>query len=200
MDLQQEWNNMNGEMMIGTPSFTTDLSGIQKSSKNTYETLLKNLHAKLIWIKVLSLPPLVGAFYTEGLFRYLLLALFVTYAISSELMQRKMKKLPNYMDYTAVSKVVLTEKLKLIKEILRFESMSVYFFGPFMGPLGLMCSYLLKYKTLDEVILHHPNLALSLLAASLLVIPIKLIGERMNKYAFGKDIEKLTSNLKELEK
>jgi hypothetical protein len=200
MDLQQEWNNLNGELAVDADSFTVDFTSNQKLSKNTYETLLKNLHGKLIWIKVLALPPLIGAFYTEGLLRYLLLAFFVTYAVCSELMQRKMKKLPNTIDYTAVSKVFIAEKLKLIKEILRSESWFTYLFGPFAGPIGLMCQYLVRYKTLDQIVLHHPNLIYYLLAASLLVIPMKILGDRMNNYAFGRDIEKLTANLEELEK
>ena len=200
MDLQQEWNKMNEELAADQQPLTADLTNGQKLSKNTYERLVKNLHAKLIWIKVLSVPPLVGAFYTEGLFRYLLLIWFVTYALGSELMQRKMKKLPSTIDYTAVSKVFIADKLKLIKEILRSESLFAYLYGPFMGPLGIMCSYLLKYKTLDQILLQHPNLIWYLLAASLLVIPIKLLGDRMNNYAYGKDITKLTTILENMGK
>ena len=200
MDLQHEWDNLNGELAVDADSFKPDLTSKQKLSKNTYETLLKNLHGKLTWIKVLSLPPLIGAIYTEGLLRYLLLAFFVTYAVSSELMQRKMKKLPNTIDYTAASKVFIAEKLKLIKAILRSESWFTYLFGPFAGPIGLMCQYLFKYKTLDQILLHHPNLIYYLLAASLLVIPMKILGNIMNNYAFGRDIKKLTSVLEEMEK
>ena len=79
------------------------------------------------------------------------------------------------------------------------EKIWSYLFGPFAGPLGYMAFLAFEYKTLDQIIMNNPNLLYVLLALALLVLPMNYLGSMMNKYAFAKDVERLSANLKELE-
>ncbi|MET4081311.1 hypothetical protein ABIB40_001257 [Pedobacter sp. UYP30] len=199
MDLLQEWNEMNIELVEKNQLFSTDVKSVQKSSKTVYLSLLKNLNAKMTWIRILSIPMLLGAFFTTGLLQYLLLGTFVSYELGRMFMIQQVNKLPNYIDYLMVTKDMIAFQLKIINRILKMEKIWAYIFGPFFGPLGYMASSAFKYKTLDQILVVQPNLAYILLGLALLVFPICYLGNMMNKYAFAKDVERLFANLKELE-
>lgn len=199
MDLLQEWNEMNGELADKNQLLSIDITSIQKSSKSVYLNLLKNLNAKMIWIRVLSIPMLLGAFFTTGLLQYLLLGMFISYELGRLFMIQQVKKLPNYIDYSTVTKDMIAFQLKLINRALRIEKIWACLSGPFAGPLGYMALLAFKYQTLDQIIVNQPNLPYVLLGLALLVFPITYLGNMMNKYAFAKDVEKLSANLKELE-
>ncbi len=199
MDLLQEWNNMNGELADKNQSHSIEIKSIQKSSKSVYLNLLKNLNAKMTWIRVLSIAMLLGAFFTTGLLQYLLVGMFISYELGRMFMTRQMNKLPNYIDYSTVTKDMIAYQLKLINRVLKMEKIWAYLFGPFAGPLGYMAVLAFKYKTLDQIIMNNPNLLYVLLGLALLVFPITYLGNMMNRYAFAKDVERLSANLKELE-
>lgn len=199
MDLLQEWNDMNGELADKSQLLSADITSVQKSSKSVYLNLLKNLNAKMIWIRVLSIPMLLGAFFTIGLLQYLLVGMFISYELGRMFMIRQIKKLPNYIDYSTVTKDMIAFQIKLINKALKIERIWAWFFGPFAGPLGYMAVLAFKYKTVDQIIMNNPNLLYVLLGLALLVFPINYLGNMMNKYAFAKDVERLSANLKELE-
>jgi hypothetical protein len=199
MDLLQEWNSMNGELADKNQLLSIDITSVQKSSKSIYLNLLKNLNAKMIWIRVLTIPMLLGALFTTGLLQFLLVGMFISYELGRMFMIQQVKKLPNYIDYSMVTKDMIAFQLKLINRVLNMEKVWAYLFGLFAGPLGYVASLAFKYKTLDQIIVRNPNLLYVLLGLALLVFPIIYLGNMMNKYAFAKDVQKLSANLKELE-
>ena len=142
---------------------------------------------------------LLGALFTTGLLQYLLLGMFASYELGRIFMIQQVNKLPNSIDYSTVTKDMIAYQLKLIHKILNMEKIWSYLFGPFAGPLGYMAILAFKYKTLDQIIMNNPNLLYVLLALALLVLPMNYLGSMMNKYAFAKDVERLSANLKELE-
>ncbi|HKG07329.1 MAG TPA: hypothetical protein VKB19_12755 [Pedobacter sp.] len=199
MDLQQEWNNMNNELSNQSQSFAPDKIEIQKSSKNAYMNLLKMFRAKLNWITALSLPMLVGAIFAEGLLKYLLLAMFVCYQLLRIVMSRKMNQLPNYIDYTSVTKNFIATQLDSMRTLLLQEKIWGYCFGPLAVPFSYMCLKAYQYKSFDQIVAHEPNMLYIMLGLALFVFPINYLAEKATKKAFGNDIEKLTGHLEVLE-
>ena len=142
---------------------------------------------------------LLAAFFTTRLLQYLLVGMFISYELGRMFMIQQVNKLPNYIDYSTVTKDMIAFQLKLINRVLKMERIWAYLSGPFAGPLGYMAFLAFKYKTLDQIMISHPNLLYVLLGLALLVFPINYLGSMMNKYVFAKDVERLSANLKELE-
>jgi len=199
MDLQQEWNNMTSELSNQNRSFTPDKIEIQKSSKNAYMNLLKLFRAKMTWIMALSLPMLVGAIFTVGLLKYLLLAMFICYQLLRIVMSRKINQLPNHIDYTSVTKDFIAAQLDSMRALLYQEKIWGYLFGPLAAPFGYMCLKAYQYKTFDQIIAREPKMLYVMLGLALFVFPVNYFAGKATKKAFGNDIDKLAGHLKALE-
>lgn len=199
MDLQQEWNNMTSELSTQNQSFTPDIIEIQKSSKNAYLNLLKMFKAKMNWIMVLSLPMLVGAIFTVGLLKYLLLAMFVCYQLLRIVMSRKINQLPNHINYTSVTKDFIAIQLDSMRTLLYQEKIWGYLFGPLAAPFGYACLKAYQYKSFDQIIVNEPKILYIMLGLALFVFPINYFAGKATKKAFGNDIDKLAEHLKVLD-
>src|SRR5476651_2524897 len=121
MDLQQEWENMGIEFIGHSASYTVDYNSIRKESKGLFETLVKNLNYKMTWIRVISIPVLIGAFFAAVPLKYLLLAVFVVYEIGRILSMRSLKKINTQIDYTDITRSLLTKQIAVMKQVLRIE-------------------------------------------------------------------------------
>ncbi|RYE32178.1 MAG: hypothetical protein EOP48_31155 [Sphingobacteriales bacterium] len=80
MDLQQEWQNLNAEMI---DKDLTQIASIQLDAKShsLMQDLMLKLKWKLRWIRILDLPILAGALFFRGDFQILLLTIFLTYEL-----------------------------------------------------------------------------------------------------------------------
>lgn len=194
MDLQNEWENMNEELTVREASSGITANAVQQESKGLYETLRKNLGYKLMWIRIISVPMLIGAFFTSGGLQYLLVGEFLIYEIGRILMMRKLKHMPPGLDYAEVTKSMLVRQLELVNDILKAERIWGFIFIPLSAPIGLIAYQLFAHQ--DVSALYAGPHALLYLA---LVIGFALIGlvmaKKMNDIAFSKHIKKLTENI-----
>lgn len=198
MDLQQEWQNMNAEFtekdkMGAIASFNFD-----DQSKSLISSLLFKLKWKLRWIRIISLPMLIAAFFIKSDLQYLLIAFFITYELCRILGQKELNKIKTTIDFNSSTKQVLTDNLSSIKQILKMENVFGYTFLPLSGPIGLMAYKLYAHKNLAAVI-ELPNLIWQLLICMLVSLPFIYITQKMNDSIFAMPIKELESKIEQLE-
>lgn len=198
MDLLNEWNNMNKEVIANSE---TELAGetqvIKTESADLLSLIKKNMRMKLIWGRALSVPALIGCIFTEAPLKYWLLTFFLVYELLRFLMLRQLKGINYEVNYTEPTKYVLEEQLEIIKKTLQIERIWGYFVVPAAGPVGYVIGQLIFGKPLT-LVLESLISSYLLLVLLLLGIPLIYLAEKMNKYAFGKYIDKLTAHLKEI--
>lgn len=198
MDLQKEWNDLSNEVKSKDTSPAVDLTTLKNESKGLYEILHRNLRYKLNWIRIISVPALMAAFFATGPLRFLLLGIFLVYELARMGMVKKMKELPPRIEYSSVTKSILSQQLILIKEILRGEKIWGYIFIPIAGPIGLMAYYFFAKKNIMDLFQNPDSVYLIAGFVVLAFAGIKL-AEKMNAIGYSEYITKLTKNMQELE-
>lgn len=197
MDLQSEWNNMNEELKVTTASPAIDKSMLQKESKGLYETLRKNLGYKLMWIRILSVPMLAGAFFAEGGLRYLLIGAFLVYEIARMLMVHKLKHMPPGLDYSEVTKPMLSRQLQMVKDMLNAEQLWGYLFIPLSTPAGLIAYQLFAGKELSALYT-GPHFLLYVVMCIVFAGLGLIMAKKMNAIAFSGHIKRLAENIEQM--
>jgi hypothetical protein len=198
MDLQQEWENMGTEFTDHSAPYTVDYTSIRKESKGLFETLVKNLNHKMTWIRVISIPVLIGAFFAEAPLKYLLLAVFAVYEIGRMLSIRSLKKINTQIDYTDITRTVLNQQIAVIKQVLRVEKIWGAIFIPLAAPVGYIASQLMQHKNIFAI--WHQWGPVYIISGWLILIVLSfLLANWMNKIAFGNYLQKLNKQLAQLE-
>lgn len=199
MDLLNEWNNMNKEVITNSEAeLAADAQFVKAESTDVLSLIKKHMRGKLIWGRVLSVPPLIGSIFAEAPLKYWLLAFFLAYELLRFLMLRQLKGINYEGNYTEPVKSVLEEQLDIIKKTLRIERIWGYFVVPMAGPAGYIIGSLIRGKSF-AVVLESLMSSYTLPVLLLLGIPLIYLAEKMNKFAFGKHIDKLNAHLKAIE-
>jgi hypothetical protein len=198
MDLQQEWENMSAEFIDHSASYTVDYNSIRKESKGLFETMVKNLNHKMTWIRVISIPVLIGAFFAAAPLKYLLLTVFMVYEIGRMLSMRSLKKINTQINYTAITRTLLTQQIAVMKQVLWIEKIWGAIFIPLAAPVGYLASQLMQHKNIFAI-WHQWEPVYIITGWLALTATGFLLAGWMNKIAFGKYLKKLNDQITQLE-
>lgn len=197
INLQQEWQNMNAEFTAKdtTPAIAT--YKLDNQSHSLIGSLLFKLKWKLRWIRIISAPMLVAAFFIKSDLQFLLIAFFVIYELCRILGLAELKKIKTAIDFDSNTKQVLEDNLKAIRRILRMENIFGYLFLPLSGPIGLI-AYKLYVHQKFAIVFSLPNLTLQIVLCALIGIPFIYLAQKMNNSIFKEPIKDLNDKIKEL--
>ena len=199
MNIQEEWANLNQEVIIKSDSELAEFGRtIKRESGNLLDKLQKNVEIKLAWARGIGLVALIIAVFSPAPLNYWLFAIFIVYQLGIFFSIREKNQLRYKADYGGVTRTVITQQLDIIKRILKIEEIWGYVFIPLAGPAGLFLHYLYNGKTLEEIIT-MPNMAYLLFGLLLLGIPGVYLAKIMNYYAIGKYVARLKENLKQFD-
>jgi len=196
MDLQQEWKNLNTEMINND---STQISSIRLDAKShsLIQDLIFKLKWKLRWIRIIDLPILAVALFIRGDLQILLLIIFITYEAFRAFGVVAFNKIKTGVDYTSSTKQVLETNLKAVRRILRVENIYGFIFIPLSGPTGLLAYLLYKHQSFEQVV-QRPNFFLQMSLMALISIPLIYLGRRMNNSIFSSQIKDLNKKIGEL--
>ncbi len=197
INLLQEWQNMNSEFQAKdtTPAIAT--FKLDSQSHSLIGDIMFKLKWKLRWIRIISLPMLVAAFFIKSDLQYLLIVVFITYELFRILGQREFNKIKTAIDFNTTTKQVLEDNLNSIKRILKMENIFGYIFLPISGAIGWIAYKLYVHQNLETVI-GLPNLSWQLLICMAVGIPFIFIAQKMNDSIFNAPIKELESKIEEL--
>lgn len=197
INLMQEWQNMNAEITAkdSTPAIAT--FKLDNQSHSLIGDIMFKLKWKMRWIRIISLPILIAAFFIQTDLRYLLIAFFITYEVCRIFGIKELKNIKTAIDFNANTKQVLEDNLKVINRILRMENIFGYIFLPLSGPIGWIAYKLYVYQNLETVI-GLPNLSWQILLCMLIGIPFIFIAQKMNDSIFKEPIKDLMNKIKAL--
>jgi len=197
INLLQEWQNMNSEFQAKATIPAIGTFKLDTQSHSLIGDIIFKLKWKLRWIRIISLPMLIAAFFIQTDLRYLLIAFFITYEVCRILGIRELKNIKTAIDFNSNTKQVLEDNLKVIKRILRIENIFGYIFLPLSGPIGWIAYKLYTHQNLETVI-GLPNLSWQLVLCMLTGIPFIFIAQKMNDSIFKAPIKELESKIEEL--
>ncbi|MNK04778.1 hypothetical protein D3C87_226510 [compost metagenome] len=190
MDLQQEWKNMSAEILTAPQSELVSKFKLDGQSKDLLQDLIFKLKWKLRWVRIIDLPILAIALFSDRDLKILLLGVFVLYEISRWFGVKEFQKLKTVVDYTSNTKELLENNLKAITKILAIENIWGYITAPLAGPVGFL-SYKLTVHQSFENVFELPNIYLHLGLLIPLGILVIILGNLMNRSIFKKQIENL---------
>lgn len=197
MDLQQEWKNMSAEILIAPQSELISTFKLDGQSKDLLQDLIFKLKWKLRWIRIIDLPILAIALFSDRDLKILLLGVFVLYEVFRWFGAKEFQKIKTSVDYTSSTKEVLEKNLRAINKILVIEDIWGYVTAPLAGPIGFLCYKLTVHQSFANVF-ELPNIYLhigSLIPIGILII---VLGKLMNRSIFKRQIENLEVKISEL--
>lgn len=197
MDLQQEWQNMSSEIMITAENDQISKFNLDSQSKDILQDLLFKLKWKLRWVRIIDLPILALAIFSNTDLKFVLLGVFFLYEFFRWFGARELRKIRTKIDYASSTKQLLENNLIAITKILAIENMWAYVTAPIAAPIGLLCYKLTVYKTFEKVMEQSNFLSqmIYLIPVGFLVI---IIGNLMNRSIFKVQIENLKEKIKSL--
>lgn len=190
MDILKEWQNLSAEMQTTKQSEEVSVFTLDVRSKDILQDLLYKLKWKLRWIRIIDLPLLAVALFSETDLKILLLAVFVLYELSYWMGKKEFNKIKTTVDYTSDTKNVLENNLCAISKILYLEKIWGYLIAPLAGPIGFLCYKLYVHKSF-ETVFALPNIYLHLALLIPLGIFIIVLGNIMNRSLFKEQIANL---------
>lgn len=197
MDIQKEWQNMSAEMQTTKQSEEVSTFTLDVRSKDILQDLLYKLKWKLRWIRIIDLPLLAVALFSETDLKILLLAVFILYELFYWMGKKEFNKIKTSVDYTSNTKNILENNLSAISKILHLENIWSYLIAPLAGPIGFLCYKLYVHKSF-ETVFALPNIYLHLALLIPLGVFVIILGNMMNRNLFKKQLENLNEKIKEL--
>ncbi len=197
MDIQQEWQKMNAEFDKNISNSSIANFKLDKQSHSFIDDLQTKLKWKLNWLRVISLPLLVGAIFIKTDLQYLLLAVFISYELFRALGMAELKKIKIAIYIDRNTKQVLEDNLSVVKRILRMENIFGYVLLPISAPIGLLGYRLFVHHDFSTV-LNLPNLPVQMVLFILIGIPLIWLTKKMNNRIFKAPIENLTEKINQL--
>lgn len=198
MDLQNEWNQMNNEVVANSDNLGIAGAKLKTESLSVLSQIRKRLNVKLMWARGISLLFFIGFIFADAQVRYWILAVLLAYGLGIYLSKKQMKTIKYDLDFAEATKTILTEQLRAIQQTLKIERVWGLFVIPFMGPVGFMVSNLAKGKE-AVAILSDPKMLAIIIGLALLGVPLIYLSEKMNNKAFGAYLAKLESQLEQME-
>lgn len=198
MDLQNEWNQLNKEVIANAADREIGADELKSSSISVLSLLKKNLYIKFLWARGISIGFFLGFLFTDAQARYWFLSLILAYELGIYFAKKQMKTIRYDLNYADATKAVLSEQLQAIKQTLKIERIWGFIMMPFAGPMGFIILKLSIGKKAVELFT-DPKTLTTILVLMLLGIPLVYLAEKMNKIAFGKYIAKLEGQLQQME-
>jgi len=202
MDLHKAWKALQQEK-FSQPNFNKDmiLQAIQQESGSTMSQLKKHLFGKLIWIALFTSCTIVGMLLGMNrpellLILSVLLLYFGTGLISTAL---HYKRLPENLDFAQQPLVIMKKHFRIIKSVIRGETISSLFFYPIAAIAGFCIAEHFNGVPLQEVFQDPKSLKI-MLVAILVLTPLAHYGAKnANHKAFGKLMNQLQENIRRME-
>ncbi len=197
MDLQQEWQNMNAEIVAKDKEQSNWAIQLDGESHGLMQSLLFKLKWKLRWIRIIDVPILVAALFTKGDLQITLLLMFLTYEVAGAFGRHDFNKIKTGVDYNSNTKQVLEQNFTSINRILRGERIWAYVFLPLSGPTGLLV-YRLTADNSFKNLMNSSNFILLLCSLTLISLPFLFLAQKMNNNLFSKHLKELEEKINEL--
>ena len=197
MDLQQEWQNMNAEIVAKDKEQSNWAIQLDGESHSLMQSLLFKLKWKLRWIRIIDVPILVAALFTKGDLQITLILMFITYEVAGAFGRNDFKKIKTGVDFNSNTKQVLVQNYNAINRILRGERIWGYIFLPLSGPTGLLI-YRLTMDNNFNNLMNSSRFILLLCALSLVGLPFLFLAQKMNNNLFSKHIKELEEKINQL--
>ncbi|WP_316821030.1 hypothetical protein [Pedobacter gandavensis] len=198
MDLQNEWNQLNKELIANAGDREIGAEELKTASISVLSLLKKNLYIKFLWARGISISFFIGLIFTDAPLKYCFLALILAYELGIYFAKQQMKTIRYDLNYADATKSVLSEQLQAIKQTLKIERIWGLIMIPFAGPTGFIMIKIAKGKEASELFT-DPKMLTIIFLLMLLGIPLIYLAEKMNKVAFGKYLAKLESQLQQME-
>jgi hypothetical protein len=198
MDLTQEWQNMSTEIIANDKSISSTNFTIDMESNNLIQSIILKLKWKLWWIRIIDIPVLILAFFTQGDLRLVLIVMFLIYELFRFFTVIEFKKIKTGIDYNANTKLVLKDNYEAIKRALKIEDIFSYTFLPIAGPIGAICYNLYKTNSF-EIVFSNPKIYLISILFILFCIPAILIAKRINNKLFSAHLMALKNKIQDLD-
>ncbi|SOD11191.1 hypothetical protein [Pedobacter xixiisoli] len=196
MDLQQEWKNMSAEILTAPQNELISKFKLDGQSKDLLQDLIFKLKWKLRWVRIIDLPILAIALFSDRDLKILLIGVFALYEVSRWFGAREFQKIKTVVDYTCSTKEVLDNNLSAITKILAIENIWGYITAPLTGPIGFLCYKLTVHQSFANVF-ELPNIYLHLGLLIPLGILVIVLGNLMNRSIFKRQIENLKVKISE---
>ncbi len=197
MDLQQEWQNMNAEIVAKENEQHNWATQLDAESHSLMQSLLFKLKWKLRWIRIINIPILIAALFTKGDLQISLLLMFLTYEVAGAFGRYDFNKIKTGVDYNSNTKQVLEQNFNAIHRMLRGERIWGYIFVPLSGPAGLLI-YRLTVDNNFKNLVNSSHFVLLLCLLTLIGIPFLFLAQKMNNNLFSKHINELQEKINEL--
>lgn len=201
MDFKELWDKA-GAPDLPAPSRAELEAMLGKESQGLLVKLKRQLRNKILWGVVLNLPMPLLLFLSWGNVPILILIGFVLLmsAILTVEIYRYYRRLPSHLDMSQGMLPLMQSYDRIIRRALRFEERVGAFFVVPAPAMGAMLSFLADGKHTVGDILTNPGMLIVLGVVTVVVAPFAIwLTVWMNKYAFGKYLDKLQKNIAALE-
>jgi len=202
MDLFEQWHKIEEEKFINQPiKKEAIMEAIYQKSTGTMETLKTRLKYKMAW--VLFFAGVSAGLLLWQINNLTLVAIFgivaVFYSIGFLGLRKYYKRMGTDRGQWSTIEV-MKNNYKLITNALKFESQMMVPVLPIMLIAGMVVPRIMDGDSL-ALITSEPKFLIAMLIGVIVLTPLfKILGDRMNKFAYGSYINKLEENIKEMEK
>jgi hypothetical protein len=201
MDFKELWDKA-GAPDLPAPSRAELEAMLGKESQGLLVKLKRQLRNKILWGVVLNLPMPYLLFLIWGNATLVTLVGFVLLmsAILTVAIYRYYRRLPSHLDMGQGMLPLMQSYDRIIRKALRFEERVGAFFIVPSPAMGAMFSLVADGKRTITDVLSDPVMLIVLGVVTVLVAPFAIwLTVWMNKYAFGKYLDKLRKNIAALE-
>ena len=202
MDILEQWHKIEQEKFIHKPIKKEEImEAIYQKSTGTMEILKTRLKYKMIWVLFFTLC-FSGLLIWQ--FNNLTLAIIfgtatILYALGYLGLRKYHKQMGiNRTDMNTVE--LLKSNAKLIKGALKFESQMMLPLFPFMLIGGMIIPRVMDGDNLAQLFSEPRFLIIMIIGVVIFTPLLKIMGDKMNNYAYGSYIKKLEDNIQEMEK
>lgn len=202
IDLFKDWQKITEEKFsLQTIKKQEIMNAIHNDSNSTIATLKKNLKYKMMWIIAFIICFSVWMMFSLDRPELLMIvgALNLSYVIGFILISIKYRKMDNELDFTGNSLSTMKKNLSLIKGALKIEQNWGLFTLPSAIIIGILVSRHYNGYTIMETLTDSSYL-IKIIILLVVMVPLAVMAtNKMNKSAFGKQIDKLRDNISKLE-
>lgn len=202
LDLFKDWQKIKEEKFsLQTIKKQEIMDAIHKDSNSTINTLKKNLKYKMMWSFGFIVCFTIWMLFSLDRPELLMIvgALNLSYIIGFILLSFKYRKMDSELDFTQNSLITMKKNLNLITGALKIEQNWGLFTLPSAIIIGILVSRHYNGYTILETITDSTYL-LKIIILLIILVPIAFIStNKMNKSAFGKQLDKLRDNISKLE-
>lgn len=201
MDLYKEWDNLNKTKFNTTLTQKEIMEAITHESLLSIAILKKGLKAKMYWIlsfTTVALIWMLASLNNTELLMILGVSLIINIAFLVPIILNY-KKIQSHSLSTLNTSEAIKSDISIIKKVLRLEFIIGLFGMPASIITGLLVSNNYKGHSVADVF-NNPQLLFIALIGFVILVPLGVMASmKMNAFAFGKHLNHLQDNVKQLE-